>query len=326
MDTKSKWTQNTKKWMRWGGTLLSGLLFLWIIRKQDWDLIIQSANQLSIILLLVVFFLNIGKLVINALRWYYLLQIVEIRLPLKQAIKIVFSGAFVSNFLPSTIGGDSFRFIGLLQFTTNRAKGGASVILDRLINMAAMLSLFPISVMVFSDSIDKMIHTGTFAWSIFPFLGMETRWVKSNQFISKARNIAKKGLNAFRAWFQRPYTLLLAFGISWLAILVYFLGVWLIAQDLGIEVKFYQVMGITVITYAITLLPISVNGFGVREIAVTTLYVQIGATLEQASTLAIITRFITLLATLPGAVWLSQIKLPRKHVVILLDESLNDSD
>jgi hypothetical protein len=52
-------------------------------------------------------------------------------------------------------------------------------------------------------------------------------------------------------------------------------------------------------------LPISVNGYGLREVAYTTLYSALGASVEQASTLALVTRFLTVLATIPGAIWLS---------------------
>jgi hypothetical protein len=67
------------------------------------------------------------------------------------------------------------------------------------------------------------------------------------------------------------------------------------------------VMGVSAAAYLITLLPISVNGYGLREFTVTALYMQLGATLEQASTLALVMRFFSLFETLPGALWLTQI-------------------
>jgi hypothetical protein len=81
-------------------------------------------------------------------------------------------------------------------------------------------------------------------------------------------------------------------------------------------------MGVTGITYLLTLLPISVNGYGLREVAITTLYLPLGASLEQAATLALITRFLSMLETLPGALWFSQVvsgqfdqkRVDQKHV------------
>ncbi len=112
---------------------------------------------------------------------------------------------------------------------------------------------------------------------------------------------------AFKLWLEQPRILVLAFCVSWLSIFVVFIAIWLVARGLGIPVALYQVMGITGITYLLTLLPISVNGYGLREVAITTLYLPLGASLEQAATLALITRFLSMLETLPGALWLSQV-------------------
>jgi uncharacterized membrane protein YbhN (UPF0104 family) len=92
--------------------------------------------------------------------------------------------------------------------------------------------------------------------------------------------------------------------ISWLSLLVVFLGVWILARGIQMPVSLLDVVAVSVIVYLLTLLPISVNGYGLREIVVTTLYLRLGASLEQASTLAIVTRFLSLAATLPGALWL----------------------
>jgi len=95
-------------------------------------------------------------------------------------------------------------------------------------------------------------------------------------------------------------------------LVVSFFGIWILARGLGMDIALYEVMGIMVLTYFISMLPISINGYGLREVAVTALYMQVGASLEQASTLAVITRFMLLLETLPGALWLSDIVTPEK--------------
>ena len=59
------------------------------------------------------------------------------------------------------------------------------------------------------------------------------------------------------------------------------------------------------VAYFLSVLPISVNGYGLREAVFTTLYSALGASLEQASTLALVTRFIIIVSTIPGAFWLS---------------------
>jgi uncharacterized membrane protein YbhN (UPF0104 family) len=71
------------------------------------------------------------------------------------------------------------------------------------------------------------------------------------------------------------------------------------------NVTYWQVIGIQTVTYFLSILPISINGYGLREVAFTTLYTALGSSLEQASTLALVTRFLNVLSSLPGAIWLT---------------------
>jgi len=47
----------------------------------------------------------------NALRWWILLRSQKVTISYLQALQLIFAGAFASNFLPSTIGGDALPCI-----------------------------------------------------------------------------------------------------------------------------------------------------------------------------------------------------------------------
>jgi hypothetical protein len=68
-------------------------------------------------------------------------------------------------------------------------------------------------------------------------------------------------------------------------------------------------MGITAMTYLITLLPISINGYGLRELAITFFYMRLGASAEQATIFALLSRFLLMAATIPGVLWLGNLRL-----------------
>ena len=72
------------------------------------------------------------------------------------------------------------------------------------------------------------------------------------------------------------------------------------------SIKYYQVMGITTIAYLVTLLPISINGYGLREITISSLYSILGFPIEAAISLAILSRLLYLTTTLVGAAWLPE--------------------
>jgi len=115
-----------------------------------------------------------------------------------------------------------------------------------------------------------------------------------------------KLVTALQTWASRPWAFVYAFLAAWPSNLLPMSATYVLAHQLGLSVTFWQVIGVQTVTYFLSLLPISVNGYGLREVAYTTLYVALGATLEQASTLALITRFLMVLTTIPGAIWLSR--------------------
>ncbi len=297
-------SKNIRRWIQITGSLLSSGLFIWLIVKQNWALTWQNLKHLPVWLWPVCLALVLSGMVFNGLRWYMLLRVQNVQLPLMEAMKITFAGAFSSNFLPSTVGGDAVRMVSLYRFTTNKTLIVASVVMDRAMNVLAMASIIPFAVVTFGNPLlylksstetNASIALTPLISRIFTFIG----------------RIKERLTQTFSIWLHQPMTLIAAFIISWLSVLVIFLEIWLLAHFMGIPVALYQVMGVTVTTYVIANLPIAVNGYGLREVAMTTLYIHLGATLEQASTLALVSRFFMVLQTLPGALFLSQI-LPVK--------------
>lgn len=293
--------------IRWAGTLVSSGLFIWLLSRQNWAKTWESLANSPIWLLPLVFLLYFSGMVLNTLRWNVLLRAQEIKVPFLETLKIVITGAFASNFLPSTIGGDSVRIVSLLRFNATWSVSVASVILDRFLNVLATLTLLPFSLLAFGTpsalwrNLTATDQRGWLAFSSGLAAGRVARWT------AKLVYALKRLLEIIRIWLDRPGILVLAFVFSWLSSFIVFFAIWILARGLGMPVALYQVLGVMALTYLLSMLPVSINGLGLREVAVTTLYMQLGATLEQASTLAVVTRFMLLLEALPGALWLSQL-------------------
>jgi glycosyltransferase 2 family protein len=277
-----------------GGTLISSILFIWLLLRQDWGLTWKTLNQVPVLLWPVSLALIIFGMLFNAWRWLVLLRAQSVPVPTREIVKTVFAGAFASNFLPSTIGGDAFRILSLLRFTPNKTLCVASVVMDRALNVIAYLSYLPYALSIVNPRFDVLNQSLT----IFPLFGK----IRSSLLRFKDQLVL-----AFSVWARQPKTIMYALIISWFSIMVVLAAIWLIARGLGMPVSIFQVMGISVITYLITMLPISINGYGLREVTETSLYISVGATLEQSVALVLITRFFMLVETLPGALWLSQI-------------------
>lgn len=277
-------------WVRWIGTLLSLGLFAWLILRLDWNLVwtqLRGVDWWAILLASASYLLSQA---FNTLRWCILLWAHDVNITFWQAFRITWSGIFASNFLPSTIGGDGLRMAAVYPYIRRKTVAVGSVALDRVINMAAMTCLVPLPLALFGAKLNALLALA------LPFSPR-----------ALAEKYFPKIAAALREWAGRPMAFAWGFLAAWPSNLTPMFSTWLVARGLGMDVSFWQVMAVQTVAYFLSVLPISVNGYGVREVTYATLFVALGASLEQASALAVITRFLIVLVTIPGALWVSTI-------------------
>jgi hypothetical protein len=82
----------------------------------------------------------------------------------------------------------------------------------------------------------------------------------------------------------------------------------LLLSDLEEPLTFWMVAGLWSFIYFITLLPISINGYGVQELALLFFFTQVASASEPAAlAVATLVRLTQMFASLPGALFLPSI-------------------
>lgn len=279
-------------WLRIVGTVVSLGLLAWMLSRQDWQAIRTLTARIPGYVLVLALGLAFASQGFSTLRWWILMHYQRIRVDYRMAFRLTSSGLFASNFLPGTIGGDVIRVAGILPRSPNPMVGIASVVVDRGIGVTAMLFVLPLSVATFGPVLAPLLRE-TAASSILAS-GWKTPFAR----------IWRKLGDVLRPWLAQPQSLVGALLAALGAIVAYILFVWLVAGGLQMEVTPVEVASVTGITYFLSQVPISFNAFGLREAAMIALYSQLGSTPEQAAALALITRALVMLSTLPGAIWL----------------------
>lgn len=283
--------------IRWIGSVLTLGLFGWLLAQQDWYRIRELVQAIPLGLLLLALVLFASGLLCNAWRWYVLLHAQRIAVTFLDLVKMVIAGSFASNFLPSTVGGDVVRLTGIMRFTDNWALGFGSLVLDRLLNVLAMVTTFPFVWIVFGSQLPLLATTAQPCARAGLLLWMRQRLPHRWQQLK----------STLQVWLHQPLILVAGFLISWLSVLVIFIGIWVLARGLGMSLTLTQIIAVSALTYFATLVPISINGYGVQEVLFITLYIQLGAAPEQATSLTLLIRFLMLIETLPGVLWLPQL-------------------
>jgi len=304
----SWWSRNRQLILQSVGTLLALLLLFLILRKEDGTGILAAMREIDLADLLWVALLFAISRIAVAWRWQVLLLSGGIKIRFKDSLALTFMGLFATNFLPTTIGGDVVRLVGLMQMGFDRAVSLASLAADRLIGMAGMAMTVPLGL--------------AYSWNVLqnvPFtLSFFSRFHKPVAFL-------KRTLSIFSIWLRKPGSLLAALAFTWIHMLCVFGSIYIFVDDLGTHASFWLIAGLWSLTYFITLVPISINGYGVQELVFTFLLSNIvGFVPSVAATIALLIRAYFLLSSLPGAAFLPSIlsALTRQKTTISPPEPL----
>lgn len=285
------WSRNRQRIFQLTGTLLAIALLVALLKDEGWSEILLTFKTIKISDLLWVALLFSISRIATVGRWHVLLKSGGIDMRLKDTTALTFTGLFASNFLPTTIGGDVVRLAGAMQMGFDRAVCLASIAADRLIGMLGMAMTLPVGL--------------AYSWSLLqadPASLMSTAWFQ------RPVRFLKRTFSVFGLWLKRPASLFSSLIFTWIHMLCVFGSIHIFMDDLGNHTSFWMIAGLWSLTYFITLLPISVNGYGVQELAFTFFISNVaGVSTSVGLSVAVLLRAFFILSSLPGALFLPAI-------------------
>lgn len=288
------------------GTLLSLGLLVYLIYSQGWDEFAAVLRGLPFTTVIFAFALLMCSRVCVTLRWYTLLRSAKVEISFWQCFRLMFMGNFSSNFLPSTVGGDLVRLAGVIQLGVDAGVGAASLVVDRLVGMAGMSSLAPFGLAVVFQ----------------PLAGANPRWAAGmvsglsnlpgvQKLYRRVKNFLNSLLRSSLYWLRHPTSLVLALLCTFGHMLFTFLMTDVLLTAMQQSVSLWRIGTLWSLSYFISLVPVSLNGLGLQELSISYLYSHFGGVTAQAAlALAVLTRLLFLLASLPGVLFLPDILRP----------------
>ncbi len=120
--------------LRIGLSLLMLAVLLTRFPHFEWSEVVPAWDRTTALWLSGAALLTMGGIVLSAVRWQQVLRAMDIHARLRRLIPLYFAGQFVSNVLPTTIGGDVLRVSRLSKggADVDSADTFASVVLERL--------------------------------------------------------------------------------------------------------------------------------------------------------------------------------------------------
>ncbi len=253
---------------------VSAGLIIWILRGTNLSEIFASVREASVWLLALAFSLHLIGFTISAFRWRMLLRARGTDSSILFLVESYLVGMFFNNFLPSTIGGDVYRAYDSWRLGQSKSSALAVVFVDRFLGLLALM-LFALLALLGANELTASIPylfvwigVGTagmlaFVWLIF----MPPQWLPG--FIANLKlpfgNKIHGIIEAFLAFKGQRAVLVKALILSALLQANVIFHYYLIARALNLPIPFFSFFLIVPLATIITLLPISVNGIGIRE-------------------------------------------------------------
>lgn len=248
----------------------AGLLYL-AFQKIDLGELWSRLNSNSIGWLLLAVAVVILQIYASAVRWQKITAKCDAPLTLHQAMRFCMIGTFFNQVLPSSIGGDTVRLWLLKNTGVGWRNATYSVFIDRatgLIALAVMIGAsLPFSFMLITDPQGRIALAAAVVIALslgigFLVLGRLT-WpiLKRWPLIHHPYNCSVISNELFFDRSNGPQ-------LAALSILVHVLtGVtgWCVVRSIGAPIAFYQVFLLIPPVVMITMLPIAIAGWGVRE-------------------------------------------------------------
>jgi len=232
------------------------------------------------------------------LRWAWMAEGLGIEISRKRKIYLYFLGMFTSLFLPSTIGGDVVRGIMLAKGEGRQGVGllaAASVVLDRLNGMYALVVLLTISMFFFSWP-----QAWWVSWLLF-VVGMWLAlllypWihVRLPNFVKKVKELPLQTKMFKKMWWK---SLPISFVFQVMVVQAHVF----LAMGVGLDMSWPAISIMVGLVALVATLPISLNGFGIREAGYVSFAVYFGASSESATAMAALWIIVLSLAAMPGA-------------------------
>lgn len=307
--------------------LISAVLLYFALRGVDLAAAASRLNQIApgwLILAVVVALLQIS---FGAVRWRIIAAHCDAPLGLPQALRYSLVGAFFNQALPSSIGGDAVR-LWLLARSAGWRAATYSVLVDRGVGLIA-LSVVILVALPWSRSLipSEAGRTALLLLDVAAFLGgatflllgrLDLPWLRHWWPTRHLHAIARI---AWRALFDRrsgPILAPLSLSIHLLAVLIAFC----LARAIAAPLTFTQAFLLIPPVMLVTMLPVSIAGWGLREAAMVAAFGYAG--LSEADGLLVSLLFgvtMVIVGVIGGLTWiLGGERLPKASTPPLSDE------
>ena len=254
------------------------VLLLWLAREnfaKIWQLL-NSVNKTIFILAFLVFLFGNNFL---AWRLKIALSVQGANLAIRDLFPLTLVGYFFTNFMPTSVGGDLVKGHFISQKIKSRVSSYTSILIDRVIGMFSLVLIASVALLAIGKDIEHrfifwavgilLLFCGIFVFFLFN-IKLQKKLGKHPHLAHLLRlfrldMVAKKISLSMNAYLHQKKKITQILMLSIVAQLISFFSVYLLTNSLSVHISFAKIILIMPIIAALCMLPITMNGLGLRE-------------------------------------------------------------
>jgi glycosyltransferase 2 family protein len=294
---------------------VSAVLLTVLFSRVDLSALWLRARTASPLWLAAAVGLYLLMVLVSAWRWRLLLAAAEVRLTLRRLFTSFLVATFFNNFLPSNIGGDVIRIADTAKPAGSKTIATLIVLADRAIGLLGLLLVAALGASLATQLPGTGVVGPSILWAILaagiavaslvvwhpsllvgvlrPIQRLHPEWIGER--LDRLDGVMA-GLRGSPGSIGRCF--LGAIAVQ-LVLVAFYLSV---ARSMAIPVAYWQLALIVPMAFLMQMLPVSINGFGVREATFAYYFTRIGLSIEQALLVSFMGAAMIILFSVSGAV------------------------
>lgn len=275
----------------------------WVIFRVNWGEVWFYVSQVKIWQLALYLMVVLAGMLISAYKWQILARYKDLNFSLREHFVLYFIGSFINNFMPSFIGGDTFRAYQIGNPEKKYAEAASTVLMDRITGFigAALLGIL-FATLNYKVIMEHNILILFYALVILSFFAdIIIAKARTVQFLKNIviRLVPEKIIGFMRElgyYNKSSHTILKAVALGGVFSLVgVALANYILFWALGIKVGFLNYMSVIFLITVVSAIPVSINNIGLKEWAYITFFGLFAVNSAQVITVAILSRFLQML-------------------------------
>jgi glycosyltransferase 2 family protein len=284
--------------------IITIVIFYVLFQYIDFEHVIKVLEKSHGGFILIALLAQLASTLIAAYRWRLIMKLLDFHEKVSFYVQSYFRGSFFNQVLPGSIGGDAVRTIELVQKGYDKKDAIYGIFVDRVIGLVGLLVLNLIANNLFYGSFPSWLYqllnlitlggiagfSMLFVFEKFTFL---TKFAFSNLFVRLSKRLNKL--------YHNKALLLQHIAITVVVHIFSILAIYALALSVEVDLNLQTLLIAIPPVFLLTIVPISLAGWGVRESGMVGILMLVGAQKEEILVVSVLYGLLLIISAIPGA-------------------------